>query len=132
MGSCLKGFLTGTGSTVGLYLLVIILNTLMPPELFSLVVLVILSIIFWAITGSYLEGLLAGTGSAVGLYLLIRILISSQLFSPQLFSLVALVILSIIFWAVFANEEKVESEQADAWRKRLKKMRKISRDSSDK
>lgn len=81
--------------------------------------------------GSCMKGLLAGLGCVVGLYLLIIILNSTQLIgvgiayeAANLFSLVALVVLSIIFWAVFANEEKVKSEQEDAWRKRLEKMRK--------
>lgn len=69
--------------------------------------------------GSCLKGFLAGIGSAVGLYLLITIFnslqpIASVTYSGALrMSLAAFVILSIIFWAVFREEEKKKVKRSD-------------------
>ena len=69
--------------------------------------------------GSGLEGFLAGIGSAVGLYLLITIfnslqpMVSVTYSGAARMSLAAFVILSIVFWAVFREEEKKKAEQSD-------------------
>ena len=69
--------------------------------------------------GSCLKGFLAGIGSAVGLYLLITIFNSLQTIASVTYggalrmSLAAFVILSIIFWAVFREEEKKKVKRSD-------------------
>lgn len=68
---------------------------------------------------SCLKGFLAGIGSAVGLYLLITIFNSLQLIASVTYSgalrmsLAAFVILSIVFWAVFREEERKKAKRSD-------------------
>ena len=67
---------------------------------------------------SCLKGFLAGIGSAVGLYLLITIFNSLQLIASVTYSgalrmsFVAFVILSIVFWAVFREEERKKAKRS--------------------